>query len=411
MKTIDFSNPALFNEVYIPLLYNKSRFLHLFGSAGSGKSVFGGQKEIIFSFREERTNRKTMVIRKVYATLKNSVFSQLKSAIYEWNLTDLFKMTTSPLSIINKLTGVEFIFLGLDDIEKVKSVQGVDRILVEEATELSGINELDQLSLRLRGFSEVQITLMYNPVNVYHWLNQEIHQKLPAEHFIKKTTYRDNEKLLAKDPNYAGNVERLKDTNPNYYKVYGLGEWGQNSEGLIYPIYETVSEMPDVQFYGLDFGFNDPNALVAGAVCDNFDSDKKDYFVSELIYESNLTCTDLIKKMDDLGVDKWKPIIADSQQPGMIEDIRRAGYKVLPCTKYKGSIVDGINNVKKFNLKIVAGGKNIFKEVQNYSWKEKDGKFRDDEPVDAVNHAADAFRYGCETQLVQQWRVERRNTR
>ena len=56
------------------------------------------------------------------------------------------------------------------------------------ATELCGINELDQLSLRLRGYSEVQISLMYNPVNVYHWINQKIHQKLPAEQFIKKTT-------------------------------------------------------------------------------------------------------------------------------------------------------------------------------------------------------------------------------
>ncbi len=408
---LDFSSPDLFNEVYIPLLYNKSRFLHLFGSAGSGKSVFGGQKEIIFSFRERRRRRKTMVVRKVYATLKNSVFSQLKAAIYEWKLEDLFKMTTSPLSIINLLTGVEFIFLGLDDIEKVKSVQGVDRVLIEEATELASINELDQLSLRLRGFSEVQITLMYNPVNVYHWLNQEIHQKLPAEHFIKKTTYRDNEKLLARDPNYAANIERLKDTNPNYYKVYGLGEWGQNSEGLIYPQYETVSQMPTVQFYGLDFGFNDPNALVAGAVGDNFQSDKKDYFVEELIYESNLTSTDLIKKMDEIGVDKWKPIIADCAQPGMIEDLRRAGYLVRACTKYKGSIVDGINNVKKYNLKYVAGGKNLFKEAQNYAWKEKDGKFRDDEPVDSINHLMDAKRYAAETQIVQQWGVERRNTR
>lgn len=408
---LDFSNPELFNKVYIPLFYNKARFLHLFGSAGSGKSVFGGQKEIIFSFREERTNRKTMVIRKVYATLKNSVFSQLKSAIYEWNLQDCFKITTSPLSIINKYTEVEFIFLGLDDIEKVKSVAGVDRILIEEATELSGINELDQLSLRLRGFSEVQITLMYNPVNVYHWLNQEIHQKLPAEHFIKKTTYRDNEKLLARDPNYAANIERLKDTNPNYYKVYGLGEWGQNSEGLIYPTYETVSEMPEAQFYGLDFGFNDPCALVAGAVCDNFADTKKDYFVEELLYETQLTSTVLIERMNELKISKWIPIIADCARPEMIADLQKAGYIVRPCAKYPGSVVEGINNVKKFNLKYVAGGKNLYKEVQNYGWKEKDGKFRDDEPIDSVNHLMDAKRYAAETQIVQQWGVERRNTR
>ncbi len=387
---LDFSNRDLFNYCYIPLLYNKMRFLHLFGSAGSGKSVFGGQKEIVLSFREERRNRKTLVVRKVYATLKNSVFSQLKSAIYEWNLQDCFAITSSPLSITNKLTGVQFIFVGLDDVEKIKSVQGVDRILIEEATELTSINELDQLSLRLRGYSEVQITLMYNPINVHHWINTEIHQKAAVGHFIFKSTYKDNRFL---DAGYKEFLDSLKESNPNYYKVYGLGEWGQNQEGLIYPDYATVVSMPRIQLYGLDFGFNDPCALIAVCVEDIAGQKKKNLYLQELLYKTKLTSGALVTELTDLEIRKNIAIIADNARPEMIKDLRDAGFNVRKSVKGKGSIVAGINRVKNFNIKIVAGSKNLFKEVDNYSWANKNGIWLD-EPEDAgVDHLLDGARY------------------
>jgi phage terminase large subunit len=189
--TCDFSNAELYNPAYIPLFANKARFLHLYGSAGSGKSVFASQKEIALSFSSERKNRKTLVVRAVHNTIKDSVYAELTGVIYDWELSDFFEILKSPLSITNKLTGVQFIFRGLDDVEKLKSVRGVDRILIEEATEIKAREDLDQLSLRLRGFPEVQITMMYNPINVFHWLNTEFHQKQEGGHFTFKTTCED----------------------------------------------------------------------------------------------------------------------------------------------------------------------------------------------------------------------------
>lgn len=390
--TFDFSNPKLYNEAYLPLFHNKTRFLHLFGSAGSGKSVFGGQKEIVLSFREERKNRKTLVVRKVFNTLKNSVFSQLKSQIYEWDLQDCFDFTSSPLSITNKLTNVTFIFVGLDDVEKIKSIQGVDRIYIEEATELAAQNELDQLSLRLRGFPEVQITLAYNPINVHHWLSTEIHQKAAVGHFIFKSTYKDNRFL---DAAYIEFLDSMKESNPNYYKVYGLGEWGQNQEGLIYPDYQTVPEMPRVQGYGLDFGFNDPCALTACCIEDVPNIPRKSLYIQELLYKTKLTSDALVTELGNLQIKKNLPIIADNARPEMIADLRRAGYNVRASVKGKGSVNAGITRVKKHDLKIVAGGKNIFKELDNYSWRNKNGVWLD-EPEDAgVDHLLDAARYFC----------------
>lgn len=404
IRTFDFSRRDLFNEVYIPLLKDRSEFLHLYGSAGSGKSRFAAQKEVLLSFKPERRGRRTLVVRKVAKTLKDSVYAELKSVVYEWKLADCFEMLKSPLELHNRLTGVQFIFIGLDDVEKVKSISGVDRIWIEEATELTSPTELDQLRLRLRGYDQVQITLSYNPINEHHWLNTDIHERRPEGHRLSKSTYRDNAKLLAKDPQYAETVERLKETNPNYYRVYALGEWGKNAEGLIYPEYGVADEVPEAQFYGLDFGYNDPCALVEGSVRDSFTSGRKDYFVRELVYETHLTSSDLAARMDRLKVSRRLPIVADSARPEMIEDLRKAGYNVKPCTKYKGSVVDGINEVKKHGLKVAAGSRNLFREITNYSWREANGRFLDDEPVDAVNHLMDAMRYALEAARVEPWK-------
>lgn len=390
-----------FNRSYLPTMDHPAEFLHFCGGAGSGKSRFVAQREILKSYT--RRNRKTLVVRKVFNTLKDSCYSELKTIIYAWGLDSHFTILRNPLSITNNITGVEFLFRGFDDPEKVKSVTGVDRVWYEEATESDSKNELTQLRLRLRGFDQVQITLTYNPINIFHYLNTEYHEQADERHFIHKSTYRDNEKLLAADPSYGEYIESTRETNPAYYKIYGLGEWGQNLEGLIYPDYTTVAEMPEPQFYGLDFGYNDPTALTAHAVADTYAAAKKDFYWKELIYATHLTSALLIERMRAIGVNPRLPIIADSARPEMIEDIRKAGFNIRPCQKYKGSVQEGINRVKNFNIKIVAGSKNIFREIQNYAWKEKDGRYGDDEPVDATNHALDAGRYASETQNTTQW--------
>lgn len=389
----DFSDADLFNRAYIPMLYNESEFLHFFGSAGSGKSRFIVQKEIIESFEPSRHNRKTLIVRKVGVTLKDSVYAELKTVIYEWNYQDHFEILKSPLQIKNKLTGVTFLFIGLDDVEKVKSISGVDRIWIEEATELASMSELDQLRLRMRGFDKVQVSLSYNPINKFHWLSTEIHEKLPPGHFIFKTTYRDNEKMLANDPNYATYIESLKVTNPNYYKVYGLGEWGQNAEGLIYPDYEVVADMPSPAFYGLDFGYNDPCALVEGRIIDYPGEDKKRLYLNERLYETRLTADGLVNALNSIGINKDLPMICDNARPEMIEALRKAKYFVAPCEKGPNSVKAGINAVQQFNIKILAGSTQLLREISNYSWAQKDGVWLD-KPQEGADHLCDAARYG-----------------
>lgn len=399
----DFSNADLYNRVYLPLFHDRTEFLHLFGSAGSGKSRFAAQREIALSFDWNRRNRRTLVIRKVADTLKLSAYSELEQVINEWNLADSFQVLKSPLYIRNKITGVEFVFKGLDDPEKIKSVARVDRVWIEEATELKTKSELDQLRLRLRGFANVQIVLSYNPIDEYHWLNTEIHQMRPANHRIFKTTYRDNKKLLARDPNYAGYIESLAETNPNYYRVYGLGEWGRVLEGLIFDAWETVDAFDgDIQSYGLDFGYSDPTALVALRVQDAMP--KKALIVQEVLYETSLDAPALVERFNALGVLKTVPIIADSARPEMIATLEKAGYDVRPCDKGAGSVLTGINRVRAYNLCVVAGSKNGLREMQNYQKKQLPGGRWLDEPADRqVDHFCDALRYGEQAFNIKPW--------
>lgn len=396
----DFTSPRLYNAAYVSLFKNTARFLHLFGSAGSGKSAFAFQKEIVRSYRAARRNRKTMVVRQTYNTLKDSCYSDLKTVIADWELDDDFAILKSPLSITNNRSGVEFIFRGLDDVEKIKSVKGVDRIIIEEATEMRSINDLDQLSLRLRGFDEVQITLMYNPTDEHHWLNTEIHQNRPADHFIKKTTYLDNRFL---DEPYKKYLESLIDRNPNYYRVYVLGLWGRIVEGLIYPEFDIVDEFPkgadgrdDIDSYGIDFGYSNPTALIAQKVVDDFP--KKRLANKQLLYKPGLDAPALIREFETLNIRKDVLIIADSARPEMIKSLADAGYKIQACEKFAGSVLSGINEIRKYRLQIVAGSKDLIKEAQNYQKSGSNGVWFEEPAKNQINHLLDSIRYSAESQ-------------
>jgi phage terminase large subunit len=400
-KTYDFSNRALYNDAYIELFENNSRFIHLFGSAGSGKSNFAFQREIVESYDWRRRNRKTLVIRQVFNTLKDSCYADLKAVIYDWGLEDDFEMLKSPLFMRNKLTNVEFIFRGLEEVERLKSIKGVDRAIIEEATEMISPKPLRQISLRIRGFSNPggQITLMYNPIDEFHWLNTEVHQAGLPNHFIKKTTYKDNRFL---DAEYIAELEGLASQDSNYHKVYVLGEWGTVVEGLIYPEHFTEpfpqkeidgKLVDDIDYYGLDFGFSDPHALVALKIVDA--KPKKKLYCKEILYESGLEATELIKRFNELGVSKKIKMTADSARPEMIKSLKDIGkFNIVGCEKGAGSVLTGINRIRDYQIIIAPGSKNLFKEIRNYQKREINGQWLEEPALHQVDHLLDAIRYG-----------------
>lgn len=380
---IDFSNRLLYNEKFIPLLHNDKRYIFLLGGGGSGKSVFVSQKEIIKSFQ---IKDKIMGVRKVKDTIKDSIFAELKKRIQERKLEQFFEIKVSPLSIRNKLTWCEFIFRGIDDSEKIKSVEWVARIWIEEATELTR-EDFDQLDLRLRGKQNMQITCTFNPTDAEHFLNTDFWVNGNTEtQSCLHTTYTDNRFIGAE---YKKVFDRLLETNKNYYNIYALGKWGV-LEGMIFDNWD-IAEIPEtaqLMWYWLDFWFtNDPTALVALYKQDN------EIYLDELIYERWLTNQDIVSKLKEIGIDDNVTIWADSAEPKSIEEIYRNGYDIRAVEKWQDSIKYGIDIMKQYKIHITPRSVNGQKEIKKYVWdKDKNGKSLN-RPIDAFNHFLDWSRY------------------
>ena len=219
--TIDISL-KVFNKPYIPYLDNIDRYLVLYGGAGSGKSVFTAQR-YIYKMLNQKMN--LLVVRATAKSNRDSTFALLKRVISEWNLTELFKINDSDLRIKNKFNGNEIIFAGLDDVEKLKSTTfesgELTDVWIEEASEVQE-SDFNQLDIRLRGGnSKKQIVLTLNPIDINHWIKTKLIDTGRAT--FLKTTYKDNRFL---DEEYIKLLESYKETDPYYYTVYCLGEWG-----------------------------------------------------------------------------------------------------------------------------------------------------------------------------------------
>jgi hypothetical protein len=215
------------NSVYYPFLYDNSRYLVLFGGAGSGKSVFAAQK-ILVRMMTERGHR-FLVIRKVKRTVRASVFQLFIDLISEMNIYNEFVITKNDMRIRFEHNGNEIIFAGIDDPEKIKSIAGISGVWIEEATELDE-EDFDQIDLRIRGEMEnyKQFLVTFNPVDVDHWIKKKFFDSGHEEVKTLKTTYKDNAFL---DDQYIQVLRQRISANENLHKIYVLGEWGQATFG------------------------------------------------------------------------------------------------------------------------------------------------------------------------------------
>ena len=371
--------PELTNDIYYPLYKDTSRYLVLYGGAGSGKSVFAAQKILVRILTEEP--HRFLVVRKVARTLRFSVFSLFQDMIAQWNLTPLFKINKSDMTI-TCINGNQIIFAGLDDVEKLKSIAGITGIWIEEASELEQ-KDFQQLDLRLRGPTKYykQIILTFNPISALHWLKKVFFDFKKENATVVKSTYKDNKFI---DPEYVKVLEDLKNQDETYFKIYALGEWGVLGN-LVFTNY-VIEDIPTDEsryssiYYGLDFGYNDPSALIKIGWKDS------EIYVLDEIYERHLTNTELIKLCES-RVDKRHLIIADSAEPDRIQEFKKAGFRIQPCTKGKDSVKFGLDWLKRRKIHIHPSCVNTIKEIQTYKYREdKDGNVLD-EPVDFNDHA------------------------
>jgi len=360
----------------------------LYGSAGSGKSHRMAQHFIERLYRED--NKRFLVLRKTLPALRITAYKLILELLKEYNLP--YKLNKSEMLVTYRDN--EMLFKSLDDPEKIKSYEG-NYLWIEEATELSHDDFL-QLNLRLRRKNDKQnqMFLTLNPISALHWIKTKLIDTDRNDIALMHSTYLDNKFLSAE---YISELESLKEQDENYYKIYALGEWGI-LKNIIYTNWKPVDpkEYPDDDdadeiIYGLDFGYNNPSALIEIKLKDNV------YYERELLYETNLTNSDLIARANDLITDKNRPLYADSAESDRIEEFKRANFNVYGADKGKGSVKDGIDFVKRQDIRITNDSVNLIKEKQSYKYREdKDGNVMD-EPVKFADHLMDAERYAIKT--------------
>ena len=373
-----------------------SRFACLYGGASSGKS-WTIAAFLLAKWLGEK-NKGTLVLRKTRPAVRKSCYRLMKYWLSEWkapckeNKTEL--ILTSP-----KGSWVQF--ESLDDVEKLKSIEGVNYIWLEEATEFTYLEFL-QLNLRCRASNDLlnQIYLSFNPVDPVgnKWLEDmtkdaPVGEMLGLKLRVMQCTHTDNPFLAQEE---RDGIEALADADPEYDKIYRQGKWATPT-AIIYSGWDTIAEFPDISKldeigYGLDFGYVNPSALVKVGVREN------ELYVEEMLYEKGLHNRDLIARLPDLIHDRMAVIMADSAEPAYIDEIAEAGWNVHGCIKAEGQggksfVNTGIDRVKRFNMHITKASTNIIEELRGYKWKSDRAGNVLPEPVKFKDHALDALRY------------------
>lgn len=237
--------------------------------------------------------------------------------------------------------------------------------------------------------------LSFNPISAEHWLKKrffDTDQKGRTRTVF--TTYQDNRFI---DDEYREELEGYKDIDYQLWRIYARGQWGV-LKGKIYKPWPVLQEWPkafESTFYGLDWGFNDPMALIR--------VDKRDgaFYVTELFYETGRTTADLIAELPGLEVSLTDPIYCDSAEPDRIEELCRAGYNAIPAHKAQGTVKAGISMLQAAKIFSRPQNANLAAEAATYKWREdKDGKLLE-EPTDINNHLLDALRYAIFTHHMQ----------
>lgn len=405
LKIKKVSLPKLIGKGYKDYWNFTGRYRVCKGSRASKKSKTTALNFIYRLMKYPKAN--LLVVRKVFRTLKDSAYTDLRWAIRQLQVDDYWDYKESPLELVYKPTGQKVLFRGLDEPMKLTSITvdvgSLCWCWIEESYEITKESDFNMLDESIRGQVNgnlfKQITLTLNPWNEGHWIKKRFFDAKPCDDILAKTTnYLCNEFLDESDLRL---FERMKAENPRRYRVAGLGEWGI-SEGLIYEnweekefdVQEILNNIPDIESsFGLDFGYtNDPTALFCGLIS----LSRKEIYVFDELYKKALTNRMIADEIISMGKAKEK-IVADSAEPKSIDELYDYGlYRVIPARKGKDSINNGIQFIQGFKITVHPRCVNFLTEISNYTWTKDKFDRPINKPIDDFNHLMDAMRYALE---------------
>tara|TARA_R110000744_G_scaffold15312_1_gene42816 strand:- start:390 stop:1547 length:1158 start_codon:yes stop_codon:yes gene_type:complete len=335
---------------------------------------------LIFNYCDANTGKTVTICRKTFPAVRGTVMRDFFEILKEYDL--YFEELHSKSTNEYNLNGNRIEFISLDQPQKIRGRKR-DLLFINECNELN-YEDFQQLIFR----TVDNIILDFNPSEEFHWIYDKVLTREDVEFY--QTSYKDNPFL---PQTLIDEIERLRETDENYWRVYGLGERGQ-SRSLVYD-FKTTKDIPasaKLLGRGLDFGFsNDSTAVVETYVEGN------NMYVRELLYRTGMTNQDIARQLERIGLDRRDEIWADSAEPKSIEEIYRMGWNIKKT--FKGAINIGIDMVRRYNLYVTEDSVNTIKELRNYKYVEDKNGNLTNKPIDLFNHSLDALRYSIVNKL------------
>lgn len=381
---------------------SRKRYIVMKGSAGSGKSVDTAQNYILRLMKDP--GRNLLCVRKSDVTNRDSTFAELQGSIFRMfgeTYSRYWYINSSNMILEFKANHNQIIFRGVNDDkqrEKLKSITfkrgKLTDAWIEEATELTQ-SDFEIIDDRLRGELPpeqfYQIRMTFNPVSSSHWIKKVFFDVKDSNVLTHHSTYRDNRFI---DDAYYQRMERRKEVDPDGYRIYGLGEWGEVG-GLILTNYIVEDFDRDIERFDYmvnsqDFGYNHADCI--GEV--GF-KDGEMYICKELyVFEKD---TDEIIQLAEGKFQKNLTMYCDSAEPDRIKMWKKAGYRAVPVRKESGSVHAQIDYLKQHKIHIHPSCVNTIKEIQQWKWRkdQKTGEYLD-EPVNFFDDAMAMLRYSIE---------------
>ena len=367
-RTLNIQHTSVFEKNFNAFNDDKIRYIINQGGSRSSKSISILQILIVTALT---STVDISIVRKTLQSAK-SIIKDFIDLLLEYDLysKDNHNKSNNTYTFDN---GSIIEFFGADNEQKLRGKKR-DILFCNEANELDQ-DEWVQLIMRTTG----KAFLDFNPSDTDHWIYDLIKEE---KSILIKSTYKDNPFLSNDQIEYIENLIRVDE---NYYKIYALGE-RPTSTTRIYSHFKQYTDEPNIDdiVYSCDVGYNHAMVLLECKFIDN------KVYCKELIYESKLTISDFMNKVQSLNLNKDKPVYIDAARPDVVEEFRRIGFgRAQGALK---AVKEGIDTVKSMEVFIHIESENIMKEYRLYSWKTDKDRIID-EPVKLNDDALDALRY------------------
>ena len=220
----------------------------LYGGRDSGKSRDIAQMLVVDCLRQ--TYFRCVMLRKVFNSVKESMWQTIKDVVEEWGIEHLFVFNITPLEI-RCVNGNKFVCRGMDDPGNLKSIANFNYAWIEEGNQLD-MDDFILLMTSLRynkGRAKTYISFNPEAPGNYDdfWLYKTFYADIkdPYIDFTRTWTIDVGNGKVAEykyssthttylDNKWCG-VERiafynqLKNIDPYHYSVYTLGRWHNRS--------------------------------------------------------------------------------------------------------------------------------------------------------------------------------------